>query len=126
MRLAALLLLVITGTHYFYDLLAPAYANPGQAARIIFYVARGLEGAVLFGLVWLLARGALLGVVCLWGFLEEAQTSVCQMANGFVTIDYKPFTGLCGAQMYWIGVIAAGWLAAEWLDKYRETKREPR
>lgn len=113
MKLAALLLLMIAGTHYFYDIAAASHANPAQAARIIFYIARGCEGALLFALVWLLARGALVGLLCLWGFLEEAQTSICQMAHGIVTIAYTPFTGLCGLQLYWLGIVAASLLAVQ-------------
>jgi hypothetical protein len=120
------LLLIIFGTHYTYDLAAPLYENQVQAARILFYIARGMEGAILFGLVWLFASGtrvvvdgASFGLACLWGVVEEAQTSICQMAHGIVTIEYTPFVGLCGLPSYWWGVAAAGWLAVSILDKIR-------
>jgi hypothetical protein len=121
-RLAALLLFIVAGTHYFYEPLALLFEDRAFAARSIFYAARGIEGAALFLLLGLLARQPLVGLVCVWGAVEEAQTAVCRVAAGIGRpVEASPFTGLCGAEMYWFGALAAGCLAVVWLDTGRKT-----
>ena len=118
MRLAAALLFLIAIVHYAYDPLASAYTDKATAARGIFYVLRGVEGSALFILIGLLIRRPLVMAICLWGALEEAQTSVCGMAHGLVDKHpYEPFVGLCGAEMYWLGVVIAACLAVMLLDR---------
>lgn len=95
--LASLLLVLVVGTHYGYDLAASFYANPDSAARSIFYIFRGVEGTVLYCIVWALAPmrpvhlRLAVSVVCAWGAIESAQTSICRLAVG---ITNKPTTGL--------------------------------
>jgi hypothetical protein len=122
MRLAAILLALIAGTHYTSDLLSMGYENQAQASRIIFYVLRGLEGAALFLVCGILARNAAVSAVCMWGFIEEAQTAGCQMARGIMTTPYKAFSGLCGAEFYWLGIGIAAVIAVMFLDKIRGKK----
>ena len=113
MRLAALLLFIVAATHYGYEPLALLYEDREFAARAIFYAARGLEGVALFGLVWILARGYLVGIVCAWGAIEEGQTAECRVASGIgKPVEAAPFSGLCGSGMYWLGILAAALLAA--------------
>lgn len=114
MRLAALLLLLVTGTHYLYAPLSLLYEDSAFAARSIFYAARGFEGAALFVLLGLLVRKPLVGLVCAWGALEEAQTGICRIAAGLGSpVETSAFSGLCGVEMYSLGVIAAALLAAK-------------
>lgn len=102
--LATLLLVLVLGTHYAPELLADLYGDPAKAARALFYVARGIEGSVLFATVWALAprkpRGAFVGITlaCCWGALEEAQTAVCRLSIGIAnTATAGRFSGLCDA-----------------------------
>lgn len=121
MRLAALLLMIVAATHYGYEPLALLYEDREFAARSIFYAARGIEGVALFGLVWVLARGYLVGLVCAWGAIEEGQTAACRVASGLdhhVTVN--AWAGLCGADFYWFGLIVAGCLAVAMLEKWRQ------
>lgn len=112
MRLAALLLAIVAACHYGYDILAQAYADPGRAARAWFYILRGMEGAVLYVLVGLLAGHRLVWLVCLWGAFEEGESAVCRLAAGVVNRPaYEPFEGICGNGWYMAGVVMAAWLA---------------
>ncbi len=123
MRLAALLLLLIAGTHYLYPVLSINHADPQYTAQAWFYILRGCEGAVLFLVCGLLAGHRLVSAVCCWGFVEEGQTAACRFAAG---VDERPqvelFSGLCGTEFYYIGLLAALWLALTWLDKRRGPK----
>lgn len=114
MRLAAFLLVLVAVTHYLYPVLSLGHADPQYTAQAWFYALRGLEGAALFLVCGLLARHALVTAVCAWGFLEEAQTSICRLAAG---VDERPFveafSGLCGTEMYWLGIAAAALLASK-------------
>lgn len=117
-----MLLCLVLITHYAYEPLASLYSNEDQAARVIFYVLRGMEGTILFGLVWLLAprtpRPARYGVAlaCLWGMLEEAQTAICQLAVGITGDDtHLPFQGLCDVVTGWpiyMGTVSAALILA--------------
>lgn len=103
--LASLLLVLVVVTHYAYEPLAGFYANQRQAAQAIFYALRGVEGAVLYLVVWSLTPFRPLSVrlavstVCAWGALEEAQTAVCMAAKGFGAgkASTAPYAGLCDA-----------------------------
>jgi hypothetical protein len=111
-RLAALLLAVIAIVNYGYDPLAQAYENPARAAKSLYYIFRGFEGAILFVLVGLLARSRLVWLVCLWGAFEEGQSGVCQLAIGVLNRRvYEPFQGICGNGWYMGGIVIAAWLA---------------
>jgi hypothetical protein len=111
-RLAALLLALIAGTHYGYEPLAQFYENPDRAARAWFYILRGMEGSVLFVLVGLLARQRLVWLVCAWGFYEEGTTAVCRLSAGVVKpVEHYPFEGICGSGWYTAGVLVAAGLA---------------
>jgi len=122
MRLAAILLALIALVHYSYDILASGYADQAQAARNIFYILRGVGGAVLFGIVGILSRRTLVLAVCLFGVFEESQTAVCGLARGVDDVPgYSAFVGLCGEPMYAVGLVIAIGLAAHLLDKIRKT-----
>lgn len=94
--LATLLLFLVIGTHYTYDLIAAYYPDPHSAARAIFYVLRGVEGSILYLIVWALVPLRPMHVrlscstVCAWGALEEAQTAICRASVG---ITNNPSTG---------------------------------
>lgn len=110
-RLASLLLVLCVITHYAYEPLAEFYTDPDHAARAIFYALRGVEGAVLYGLVWRLAwclarkRAAYsaaafggVSLACAWGVLESAQTAVCRVAVGIgEAAESERYSGLCDA-----------------------------
>lgn len=77
------LLLLVAAVHFGYEPLAHwMYPNaPTAAAKAIFYIFRGVEGFVLWGMVFHLGRKSLLfGVACAWGAFESAQTSMCRLA----------------------------------------------
>lgn len=65
-------MLLVLVTHYGY------YGHPEP--EWAFYIARGVEGAILFLLLARYVSGWLAAVACLWGALEEAQTAVCGIA----------------------------------------------
>lgn len=118
MRLAALLLLLVAIVHYSYDILAMGYADQAQAARNIFYVLRGVGGAVLFCIVGLLSRRVLVWMACALGAFEETQTAACGLAVGIDgSPGYEAFQGLCGSPWYTLGLMAIAGLAVHILDK---------
>jgi hypothetical protein len=111
-RLAALLLILIAATHDGYEPLAQFYEDPDRAARALFYIFRGMEGAILFMLVGLLARQRLVWLVCAWGFYEEGSTAVCRLSAGVVKpVEHHQFEGICGNGWYMAGVLVAAGLA---------------
>lgn len=100
--LPTLLLLLVVGTHYGYDLAASFYPSPAEAGRALFYIFRGIEGTMLYLIVWSLTpfepRAARLAVstMCAWGALESIQTSLCRIAIGVTNnVNSKPYSGLC-------------------------------
>jgi hypothetical protein len=122
-RLAAIILCMVALTHYGYDPLASFYADHGRAGRAIFYAMRGLEGAALFALAGILSRSSAVALACLWGAVEEGQTAVCRLAAGIETVPVVPaFSGLCGADAYWLGIVIAAVIAVMFLDKIRGKK----
>ena len=99
--LASLLLLMVVVTHYAYEPIAEFYSTQ-QSARAVFYVLRGIEGTLLYCIVWALTPYKPLHIrfavsaVCAWGALEEAQTAVCRIAVGIDNHpDTKQYHGLC-------------------------------
>lgn len=106
--LPSLLLVLVVVTHYGYDLLASFYPDPGAASRAWFYVLRGIEGGLLYLVVWSLAplRPAAVrigvAVACAWGALEELQTAACRLAVGIDrTAEPGLFRGLCDVVTGW-------------------------
>ena len=100
--LPTLLLVMIVGTHYTYDIIAMYYTDPHAAARAVFYVLRGIEGSILFLIVWALTPFRPLylrlpiSILCAWGALEEAQTAVCRLSVGIENnINTGQYHGLC-------------------------------
>ena len=119
LTLTAVLLLAVAVPHYAYEPLASAWPDPVRAARAWFYVLRGFSGAVLFAtiavLAGMLARRWIWPVVlvCVWGFMEEAETGICRLGLGIgSTAPDVRWHGLCdaltGLPMYWMGVAALG------------------
>lgn len=121
--LAALLLLVVAVTHYGYDLLAAGYADAQAAAKAWFYILRGAGGVVLFAVVLLQAwrrwgRAALIvALPCIWGMVEEGQTAACRLGRPIAEAPgHELFSGLCGSDWYWLGVVAAAVIGGMILD----------
>lgn len=108
MWLGAGLFILIGVTHYSYDLLALLYENQEQAAKAIFYILRGNEGAVLFVIIGLLKRHPLVHVACLFGLFEESQTSICRLSKPIAEKQaYELFQGICGYDWKWAGAAIA-------------------
>lgn len=106
--LPSLLLLMVVLTHYGYAPLASFYAHPDEAGRALFYILRGLEGALLFCVVWALAPREPLwfrygvSLACAWGAIEEAQTAICRVALGIASAPHtEPYQGLCDLVTGW-------------------------
>lgn len=100
--LASLLLVLVVVTHYAYEPMAGFYAEPRHAAQAIFYTLRGIEGTILYGIVWALTPYRPLHIrlavstVCAWGMLEEAQTAICMANIGFIKgVKTQAYEGLC-------------------------------
>ncbi len=105
MRLAALLLLIVAGTHYLYPVLALNYEHPEVAARGIFYAARGIEGAALFSLLGIFSRRPEVWAVCGLGAIEESETALCRLSYPIDQVKGFPiFEGACGQPYYAIGL----------------------
>lgn len=112
MRLAVSLLLLVAVTHYGYDLIALAYPQRDAAAKAWFYIARGIEGAALFGVIAATARSRALAAVCILGLTEESLTAGCRASKPIGgLLGYEPFSGLCGQGWYFAGLIALGLVA---------------
>lgn len=111
-RLAIAILLLVVMTHYTYSPLAAMYPDQQAAARAIFYVLRGIEGAGLFFIIILLRPALLVVLAAGWGAVEELETAVCRLAQPISKIEPVPlFDGLCGAPMYTLGAIAVAFIA---------------
>jgi len=114
MNLAALLLLAIAVTHYGVDPLCAVVPGMEHGAKGLFYVFRGVEGTVLFAIIWLLRPA--LWPVCIWGMLEESETAVCRLAAGPLGTapPAVPWSGLCGelthVPVYMLGIVYAALL----------------
>lgn len=106
--LPSLLLVLVVVTHYSYELLATMYSDQQAAAKAWFYILRGVEGCLLFAVIWTLCprkpRAAFVGasIACAWGMLEEAQTAACRIAMPIANIASAPaFRGLCDVVTGW-------------------------
>lgn len=129
--LASILLVIVVVTHYGYEPMAGFYADPGHAARAIFYVLRGLEASLLYLIVWALTPWKPIYVrlavsaVCAWGALESVQTSLCRISLGIDnTVGTKPYQGLCdlvtGLPVYMMTLILVLLIFAFQYTKQRE------
>lgn len=82
--IAVLLGGIVAATHYGYS-----FADDPQG---YFYVLRGIEGAIAFGLLGLYFRKNLAVLaVCVWGVFEEVQTALC----GYADLIPSPDSGMC-------------------------------
>ena len=125
MKTAALLLLLVIGCHYGYGLIASTYADPIAAGKALFYIARGVEGTVLFAIVAAGARHPAVFAVCLLGMYEESQTAICRAALPIASRPAAmPFDGLCGASSSWLGLGLAIFMAA-WMADHLKKGRRP-
>ena len=83
------LLLLIGAVHYAVE--PPASQPPTQprASRALFYVAQGIKGICLFGLIAFLAPRKLTAIplylACLWGAAEDTLVAGCRIARGIET-----------------------------------------
>ncbi len=103
---AALLLVVVGLTHYGYA----AYGDP-QEQSWLFYIFRGVEGAVLFWLLLDYVREAVLVWICWVGMIEEGATAVCG-ALSYKEIDYG--SSLCLDQVGVLPFAAAAAFIIVW------------
>lgn len=120
-RLAAVLLLIVFGMNYTADSIATRYAAEAQiaATKAWDYIVQGAGSGLVFLCIGLIARKPLVWPVCLWGAFEAWQRSVCRLARpiGGEVPEVPLFSGLCGVDFYWLGIVAAVMLAAHMLDK---------
>jgi hypothetical protein len=126
MKLAALLLLTLFGIHYLNDTVASTYATPQQpyAAKAWEYIFTAVGGCIVLALLGLCARSWHVWPVILFGMVEGGERAVCRLARpiGDGAPLVKIFSGLCGVQFYWLGLIAGGILAVSMLDKLRKKR----
>lgn len=92
------------GRHCVVDVLAMFYADPERARRALFYVAGGLQAALLYALIWALMPRAprviyvSTALACAWGILEELQVAGCRLAAGIeARVSAPMWRGLCDA-----------------------------
>jgi len=126
------LLLLVAAVHFGYEPLASLYPDRAAAARAIFYIARGIEGAALYLVIWAICEHSIaLGVACFWGVFESSQTAVCRAVVGVDRSAPMPeaFSGLCdslvGAPVYSVTaltVLAAAAIIQEAINA-NQTKR---
>jgi len=119
--LFALLLVAVAVTHYGVDPLCTIF--PALSAKALFYVFRGVEGAIIFAVIGCL-RPILLPV-CIWGAVEEGETAVCRLVVGPLTAPppATPWAGLCSDASQWpLYMLGIVYLAAL---VYWKTKNEP-
>lgn len=110
--MGAALLIVVAVTHFGTELIARQF---GADRAALFYVARGVEGVFLFGL--LLRHSPLVAAVAAWGMIEEGMTSVCGALYIAKPAEPEPLQGLCDARLgmpvfTYAGLICALLLAA--------------
>jgi hypothetical protein len=139
LRLLAVLLLVTIGAvHY-----APAWLavwlvsepNAAPVQRALHYVAQGLKGIALLGVIVLLLprrRAALpVALVCIWGVAEDALVAGCRLARG-ITQPAGPglWEGVCrqvtSAPTNFIGPVLAAVAAAAILWEFDHARRAKR
>lgn len=104
---AIILLVLISITHYAYGPLSQIGSTPARW----FYVLRGFEGCVLFGLLSLVCRDRVSRWLCYWGIAESALTAGCGSFRLFGSIPTLRATeGICdayGIHTYWLGLAIA-------------------
>jgi hypothetical protein len=117
------LLLVIAGMHYLDNPVASFYAKDQQiaAAKAWEYILTNAFVCVVLALLGSVARKPFVWPVVLWGVAENAQRSVCRLARpiGGDPPEVPLFSGLCGVDFYWLGIVAALILAVSMADKLR-------
>ena len=98
-------------THYGYYLAQPEHVEA------VFYVLRGIEGAILFAIIASYMRDVLAVAACWLGVFEESQTAVCGMTGYGIEVPYA--SGLCLEQFgYWpYAVFAASALTYLWMRR---------
>lgn len=106
--LPLLLLVVVVVRHYGADVLAQFYGDTDFARRALFYALGGIQGVVLYAVVWALTpfkpTYVRIGVsiLCAWGMLEEAQVAVCRFAWGIERkTEVSMWQGLCDSLSGW-------------------------
>jgi hypothetical protein len=110
--LAVALLVIVAAAHFGYEPLALAYEQRAAAAKAWFYMLRGLEGVTLFAVIAALVKCRAVIAVCLLGMSEEGLTVACRASKPIgESLGYAPFTGLCGREWYFAGLIALGLVA---------------
>lgn len=99
-NLSILLLAVVAMTHYLYPILCEFIAPLHGQEKGVFYVLRGVEGAVLYGV--LIRLQPKLWPVALWGAIEESETAVCRLSVGFPAPSVgSSGNGLCDDLTHW-------------------------
>lgn len=117
--MAYLLAIITFATHELWQPLSLLWDNSARAASEIFYVARGVEGAVLFlTVLWYCERKPkeievlVLMLTCVYGAVQEALTSICGAA--YVSLfgvgkheNNNSGKGLCDFSSGWEGTVWA-------------------
>lgn len=120
----SIVLLVLVSMHYAYEPLAEMV---GWTSRAWFYVFQGLTGAVLFGVVGVLARGWVPLGLCVVGCLEQCLVAGCRLAQfPFPPPAVGPTEGICKAQGIntdLLGLAALLWFAI--ILVFKDRKNEP-
>lgn len=117
----AALLLLVASVHLGYHVAAlqwPADEHV-KAAKALQYMARGVEAAVLWVLVyaWSPVRGPVFALACAWGFAQSVLIVACRAALpiGGVAPAADSFRGLCdtagGALPSTLQVMVCVWVA---------------
>jgi len=106
------LLAIVLVTHYGYYLCA----TPTQA-EAVFYVLRGIEGALLFAIIGASSKSMIMSAACWLGVFEESQTAVCGMTGYGIEVPLA--SGLCIEQYgYWpYAVVAASAITYLWAHR---------
>lgn len=105
------MLALVALVHYGYDPIATLL--PGVSPAALFYVLRGVEGAILFAVVLTQASSLPLALVAGWGMIEEFQTAACRLSADMGTAPaVVAFSGLCGPWAYALGIVVIAALAA--------------
>jgi len=121
-RLAVVLLLMVYGVHYLNDPIASHYAPDERiaAAKAWEYILTNAGYCAVLAVCGLLARKPLAWPVIGWGMVEFGERSMCRLARpiGGDPPEVPLFSGLCGVELYWLGIIAAAVIAIAMLDKF--------
>jgi hypothetical protein len=103
-----LLLITVAVRHAGADFLAQLYPDPLLARKAIFYVLGGMQGVLLYAVVWSLTpfkpHHVRIGVslACTWGILEEFEVAACRIAHGIGSTASAPmWQGLCDSITGW-------------------------